>query len=141
MACLKSFLYCEGVNMEITPNGPKPHLVGPLITLSPMFIPGMFSFSIFMHIGEEDIKGMKTFRVVFKKKDSIEAIVDTGNQNLQSPEEKEITLPEEARGFMINMDFRNVVIKEEGLYVSEVYYNDEKIGESIIYAKATEGNV
>lgn len=139
MARLKSFLYCEGVNIEQTPNGPKHNLIGPLQTLSPMFIPGMFSFSIFMSISGKEVCEPCTFRVAFKKVDMDEYILDTGNQSLPGIE-VEGNIPEDSHGFMINMDLKNVVIKSEGLYISEIYLNNIKIGESDIYAKAAEKN-
>lgn len=139
MVKLKTFLYCESINMEPTQNAPKLNLVGPLQVLTPMFIPGMFSFSIFMNISGEEVCNSGVFRVVFKKAGSNENIIDTGNQMLPGVGFGN-GIPNEEHGFMINMDFRNVVIREEGLYVSEVYFNNEKVGESGIYAKAAENN-
>ncbi len=141
MANLKTVLYCEGINADMTPNGPKNTLVGPLMCLAPMFIPGMFSFSIFVHI--EDIGEVKdlahSFKIIFKKKNSQEEIVNTGDQpiNINKGDQTE---ENKMNGIMINMDFRNVVIREEGEYVSEIYFDNEKIGEGSIYAKAVENN-
>ncbi|WP_404988082.1 hypothetical protein [Clostridium culturomicium] len=139
MTTLKSFIYCEGIDTNITPNGPKPSLVSPLAALTPMFIPSMYSFSIFMSIQHDELNCNNSFRIVFRKKDSDLLIVDSGSQ-LLPPLDHESDLPKEARGFMINMDLKNVVIKEEGMHICEVYINDILIGGSEIYAKAAENN-
>lgn len=139
MTSLKSFIYCEGIDTNLTPNGPKPSLVSPLATLTPMFIPSMYSFSIFMSIQHDELNCNNSFRIVFRKKDSDLAIVDSGNQILPTLN-IESDLPKEARGFMINMDLKNVVIKEEGMHTCDVYINNNLIGSSEIYAKAGENN-
>ena len=49
---------------------------------------------------------------------------------------KDSQLPEEYRGLMIGMDLRNVVIKKEGVYFTEVSLDGKKLGAFDIYAKS-----
>lgn len=133
MARITTFVYCENVENGNTPTGPKNNIIGPMNAIRPMFIPGTFSFSIFASILGVDLKAPHTFRIEFFSE--TKAILDTGNAQLPS-QSLEPDLPESERGFMINMDFRNVVFEKEGEYVSKVYFDDKLLGEYPIYVKA-----
>ena len=41
---------------------------------------------------------------------------------------------------MMNIDFKNIVFKNEGYYESEIYLNNEKIGSYPIFVKGKESN-
>lgn len=138
MARIKTFLYCENIENQITPVGPKTSLNGPLAALRPVFIPGMFSFSIFMSMEDVELETSHRFKIIFKHEETGEVIIDTGDGEIPS-QNVEGNLPKEIRGIMLNMDFRNVILRNEGYYVSEIYFDGEPIGEFPIYAKALEG--
>lgn len=138
MAEVKNFLYCEGINVEVGQGGNKSSLIGPLMILRPQFIPGSFSFSIFIAIGESNCEEIHKFRLVFKKTNTTENIIDTNYQPLPQLDNEEV--PGNSRGYMLNMDFRNVIIREEGYYESQVWFDDVLLNTYPIYAKAVEEN-
>lgn len=133
MARVTMFVYCENVQNENTPLGPKNNIIGPMNAIRPMFIPGTFSFSIFTSIVDVDLKKTHNFRIVLS--DGFKDIVDTGNA-LIPPQNIEPDLPESERGFMLNMDLRNVIFEKEGSYIGKVYFDDDILGEYPIYVKA-----
>lgn len=138
MAEVKNFLYCERVGFNIINDKPESTLTNPFMVLSPKFIPGTISFSMFIAISEDDRENSHNFRIIFKKVGEEENLIDTQNQSLpQLPNEG---LPEESSGYMLNMDFRDVVIRNQGKYESQVYFDGKLIGTYPIYAKAVENN-
>ena len=75
--------------------------------------------------------------IIFKdslKNNLVEAkdILISANQ-LQRGEQ---SLPKEYRGIVLGMDLRNVIIKQEGVYFTEVYFDRKKLGDFDIYVKA-----
>lgn len=133
MPRITAFVYCENVQNENTQLGPKSNIISPMSVLRPMFIPGTFSFSIFISLLDVKIEESHIFRIVFTN--GIKDIVDTKNVNIPA-HNIESDLPEFERGFMFSMDFRNVVFENEGSYTSKVYFDDMPIGEYPIYVKA-----
>lgn len=132
MTRISTFVYCEGVQNENTPKTVKNNIIGPMNVLRPMYIPGTFSFSIFVSILGVDLNQDHNLRITFSYEESI--IVDTGN-SLLAAQKLESDLPESERGFMLNMDLRNVVLKKEGSYKTSVYLDENLLGEYPIYVK------
>lgn len=138
MAYITTVVYCESAQNEMTPQGPKLHLIGPMQVLTPMFIPGMFSFSILIGIQDFKLDIPHTIRFVFKgPKEGEPPILDTSDITMPV-QPKNPTLPDDMQGAMMNMDFRNVVIRSEGEYFSEIFFDGESLGKFPIKAKAVE---
>lgn len=133
MAEISTFLYCE--NVQPSHNGGMT-INGPMQIITPKYIPGVFSFTIFLGIIGLDVSESHTLQIKFMKKDGDKEIIDTGKINIQNQEEKENILPLDMRGFMANLDFRNVELKTEGEYVTKVILDDDLKGEFPIKAKA-----
>ncbi len=57
MAKISTFVYYDSINTELTPDGPRHQLVNPLQVLSPVSLPGNFSFAISCGISGLDRSG------------------------------------------------------------------------------------
>lgn len=132
MAKITTFLYCDSIENIMTPSGPKLTISNPLQVFTPAFIPGNFSFGILLGIIDFDTNLKHTFRLLFKHTDSQEVVFDTGI--IEFPIQNKSKLPKHLDGTMVNLDLRNVVIKDQGEYFTEVIFDDEKIGEYPIWA-------
>jgi hypothetical protein len=138
MAKITNFAYCENTQNEMTPSGPKLHLVGPMQVMLPMFIPGMFTFSIFIAIMDLDIEIQHNIKFIFRGPDSGEPpIFDTGEITLpgQIPV---LNLPEDMRNLMLGLEFTNVVFRKEGIYSTDIFFDGELLGNYPIKAKGIE---
>lgn len=130
MAKITMFMLCDSINNVPGPQGATPHLVSPQLVLRPMFIPGNFSFGIAVGVQDLDIK--KPIKLGF-------TIVAPGGDILQNSDDSEIpvinkedVLPSEQQGIMLNLDFRNLVIHEEGIYKFALRVNGETLEEQPI---------
>src|SRR5690625_2642927 len=112
------FVYGEGIQQEQTPQGIKQSILNPQISLRPLFIPSLFSFSVSFGIIGVDIKLEHTLRYTFKGPDEAEYAIDTGAVKIppESPEARR-PLPLEASGYLFNLDFRNTAFRKEGWYI------------------------
>ncbi|MFR6582688.1 MAG: hypothetical protein ACLURP_12105 [Ruminococcus sp.] len=52
MEYISSFTYCDTIQTEMTPQGPQQQIVKPLQVLTPIAIPGNFSFAIACSIAD-----------------------------------------------------------------------------------------
>lgn len=131
MAKITTFMYCEGV--ERLPDDAKISIMNPLQVLTPLFIPSMYSFAITVGVIDFDTEVNNEIRITFGSTCDEHNLVDTGIIPIQA-HSAEGTLPKHLRGFIANMEFKNVVFKEEGEYDTTIYFNDEEIGKFPIYA-------
>ncbi|MEY8379245.1 hypothetical protein AALD22_26570 [Lachnospiraceae bacterium 56-18] len=135
-AKVTTFIYCLGTtNMEgdFSPI----NAMGVLQTLTPEFIPSTFSFSIILGIRGIDSSCDHNLDIIFK--DSNEnVLVEARNISVLAEQLKNgnLVLPEDQRGMMLGMDLRNVIIKQEGVYYTEIIFDGKKLGVFDIYAKA-----
>lgn len=139
MPYLSTFVYCESSQQEVNPLGQtRLTIINPIQIFRPMFIPSMFSFGIVFGIMELDVSKQHTFRYVFRgPKDEEPLIIDTSEISLpQQPIESD--LPEDMRGIMMNLDFRNVAIRNEGIYNSEIFIDGISLGKTPIKVKGRE---
>lgn len=136
MPYVQSFMYAEsviGLNMPLA-NDPtktehKIQILGPLSTLKPTYVPGLFSFSFACNILAYDHTIAHTMRLCFLKEGSEVILVDTGVTDISANENtQEDILPPHLRGVNFALDFKNVNIEELGMYITEVYLDDELIG-------------
>lgn len=136
MEKITSLLYCEGAQNELPPQGGegKIHLIGPLAKLTPMFIPSMFSFSLFINIEEIDVRKPHTFKFIFKNPEDKEVL---NTQDISIP--VQMNVPEvfdDVPTLSMCMDFRNVALEIEGVYTGEIYIDGKNLGLYPIRAKA-----
>lgn len=125
MEYISSFIYCDNIQIEMTPQGPRHQVVNPLQVLSPVSIPSNYSFSIACNVAGFDVTKENRVRVCFLAP-SGNMVNDTGEIKFQIPQEQ--IKPNRPNVMQLNLDMRNVVLKEEGLYSTNVYVNGEEIG-------------
>lgn len=130
MPIISTFMYCENANQVPTPQGDKLNIIGPMHIFKPTFVPGNFSFSIVCGILELNTEHDHVIRIKFINNQTEEVLVDTGDFNFPgSNDPKIIELPEDMRGVMLNLDFRNVILRNTGSYTTEVIVDNEFLGQ------------
>lgn len=126
MVYISSFTYCDSIQTEMTPQGPRNQIVNPLQVLAPIAVPGNYSFAISCNIAGFDAMQENCVRIQFISPDG-KVLNDTGDIKFQLPVEQ---LKLDKLGVMqFNLDMRNLVLTEVGLYSTRVVVNDEQIGE------------
>lgn len=120
MLKITSFVYCSAI--EQTPAGPA--LKGILQYLAPKMFPTEYSFSI--SFGVYDLGKMENLKVRYVFKDPNGEIVNDTKQF-------DIPISEDMQkhnhiGIQLNLDLKNVVLREQGEYFSEVYINENIAG-------------
>ncbi len=133
MARIGHFVYCVNAERVGANQAEAINAMSVMSVLTPEFIPGLFSFSIVFSLMDVDTENNNLIKIIFKDTDNKE-IVNTGNVVIQ-PAPKSDDIPQEYRGFNLSMDFRNVILEFEGVYTTEIYFNDEFISSQPIYAK------
>ena len=136
MAELKNFIYCLNAERIQTPDGKGDTInaMGVVSALTPEFVPGAFSFAIIFSILDLNINEDNKIQIIFKSKDGKE-LVNTGEIKLPLLPENDTNLPKEYSGLNMSMDFRNVVFEEEGVYTTQVIFNDVQLSDCSIYVK------
>ncbi|HDR7545620.1 DUF6941 family protein [Bacillus sp. CH_442] len=134
MPMITNFVYCE----QVESINQKPAIIGPLNFLNPKFIPGMFSFTVSFGVIGMDTERENTLKLMFLDPNDIEV---AGTEVLNIPRSlnpNEGKIPMEVRGFIANMEFKNVIFRSAGLYNTEIILNGESIGRSPIMVKGVE---
>lgn len=138
MERITNFIYCLNVANIQNEQGTTLNANGILATLLPEFIPGMFSFSIVF-----TILGLKEktydFGVLFKDPEG-NVVVDTGVVSVPFKEislndKNKVSLPDEEKGLTLSLDLKNVILKTNGYYSTNVFCDGKNLGEFKIYAK------
>lgn len=135
MVYISSFTYCDKIQTEMTPQGPQRQIVTPLQVLMPVALPGNFSFSIAFNIAGFDAAQENTVKITFSDP-SNNILYDTGNVNFQLP-------PEQIKvngiaSMQFDIDVRNLIFREAGLYSTKVMFNNSELGEYKIQVMAGE---
>ena len=126
MAYISSFTYCDGIQTEMTPQGPKPQIVKPLQVLTPIALPSNYSFAIACNIADFDVNIENSVRICFVSP-SGKNVNDTDEIKFQIPHEQiKVNRPSVMQ---FNLDMRNVILREEGVYATRIFINGEQIGE------------
>lgn len=135
---MSSFMYCEQVMVNQSDN--KMRIEGPVNLMNPLFIPSMYSFAIVLGIVGVDTTVNNTLNIKFLNSNE-EVVIDTNLLPIEKESNTEKNdLPFEMRGIQINMDFRNVALRVEGIYKTVIAFNNEVIGVYPIPVKAVENN-
>lgn len=126
MAYISSFTYCDSIQTEMTPQGPRNQIVNPLQMLTPIAVPGNYSFAIACNIAGFDVTKENCVQIQFVSS-SGQLVNDTGDIKFQLP----IDQIESGKpcAMQFNLDMRNLVLSEVGLYSTKVFVNNEQIGE------------
>jgi len=126
MAYISSFIYCDSIQTDITPQGPKAQIVNPLQVLAPIAVPGNYSFSVACNLAGFNSNVENTVRLQFVSP-SEQVVYDTNDISFKIPVEQLQAGKPAAMQF--NMDLRNLVFREVGLYSTRVFFNRELISE------------
>ncbi len=126
MVYISSFTYCDSIQTEITPQGPRNQIVNPLQLLTPIAIPGNYSFAIACNIAGFDTMKENCVRIQFIAPNG-QVLNDTNDIKFQLPVEQ--IKPDKLGVMQFNLDMRNLVIREVGLYSTKVLVNGELIGD------------
>ncbi len=126
MAYISSFTYCDSIQMEMTPQGPRNQIVNPLQVLAPIAIPGNYSFAIACNIAGFDVEKENSVRIKFVSSDE-QLLNDTGDIKFQLPVDQ--MKADKPSVMQFNLDMRNLVFHEVGIYSTKVFVNGEQIGE------------
>lgn len=136
MVKIATFLYCLGTDNQQNPEGPIT-AIGILPVLTPEFIPSAFSFSIVLGITGLADNRDHTLDICFKDNNK-NPVVEAKNIKIPVDAMKmgNLDLPEGARGLMLSMELKNAILREEGMYSTEVHFDGERLGDYEIYVKA-----
>ncbi len=126
MAYISSFIYCDSIQMEMTPQGSRNQIINPLQVLAPIAIPGNYSFAIACNVAGFDVEKENSVRIQFVSS-SNQILNDTGDIKFQIPIDQ-IKL-DKPSVMQFNLDMRNLILHEAGLYSTKVFVNGEQIGE------------
>ncbi|MEK4473370.1 hypothetical protein NSQ91_09135 [Paenibacillus sp. FSL R7-0048] len=141
MPRISTFVYSDSVNNETAPNGNRlVSIQNPMLVFRPVFIPSLFSFAVTVGIVGVGHSETHTIRFTFGKIGGEELLIDTGVMPLPANLELDENgaLPVDHRGFLFNMDFRNVVFHSEGEYESNTYFDGVLLGTHPVYVKGAE---
>lgn len=126
MEYISSFTYCDTIQTEMTPQGTKHQIVNPLQVLAPVAIPGNYSFSIACNIAGFDTGKENCIKIIFCDPQE-QVLYDTGEVKFQV-ENQEQGL-DNIPGIQFNIEIRNLVFKETGIYTTKIYFNNKQLGE------------
>lgn len=133
MTKVSDIIFCLN-STNVPGQGVSAHTI--LTTITPEYIPGLFSFSLIITLLGLDILREHALKLSFSIDDeqvaSLESVIpvmptdgDADNSNL----------PKEYQGINISIDWDNVNFKKSGEYVLCVIIDGETVGEKKIFAK------
>lgn len=135
MVYISSFTYCDKIQTEMTQQGPQRQIVTPLQVLMPIALPGNFSFSIAFSIAGFDATQENKVNITFSDQNN-NILYDTGDVNFKLPPEQ--IKANGVASMQFDIDVRNLVFREAGLYSTKVIFNDSELGEYKIQVMAGE---
>lgn len=137
MVRLNNFIYC--LNTERIFNERREeniNAVGVLTALVPEFVPGAFSFAIIFSVLGIDLSQNNNIQITFSKDGDKEPMVDSGVVVLPPDKgDSGLGLPDEYKGVVMSMDFRNVIFETEGVYNTAVFINGQLLANNPVYVK------
>lgn len=140
MVRISTFVYSDTAQQGMGPDGNHSLTIqNPMQLFKPAFIPSLFSFSITLGIAGVDLLKQHQVRLTFSKLDGSEHLIETGEIVIPANEEGHKAnegVPLEYRGYLFNLDFRNVAFRTEGEYVSTVYVDGVELGKHPVYVKS-----
>lgn len=127
MARITAFVICDNIETVPVPNGGVVQkLTTPLLALRPKFIPGNFSFGIFVSVQGLDITQSHGMRFQIKSPTG-KVILNSDEAKLPPPPVVD-ALPREFSGMGLAMDIRNLTVEQEGAYSFELFVDGVSVG-------------
>ena len=127
MPNISNFTYC----LDSSSNNISTTINGVLNVITPDYIPGNFSFSVFLSI--LDIQpGTHELKMIFKDPDDNIAVNIAGNVVFENPQNA--LVPLDYLGINVSANWNNVLFEKSGEYKTEVYVDEELIESFKIYA-------
>ena len=133
---IKNFIYCMGTKSDTRPGEERrvTSVEGIQNCLLPDYIPGNFSFSIVFSL--LDLEPGEEYCVEVSFNHENEEVARVEDIQLTGRIDNKYNVPEKFFGYQIAIDFRNVLLNEEGVYHTIVSLNGEEKGDYPIYVKA-----
>jgi hypothetical protein len=127
-------VYSEGMQTENQPQGQRTIIQGPLLGLSPNYIPGLFSFVVTVGIIGVDVDVDHTLKYIFKDSNGKNVIPET-ELALPNATGNSKNLQPEMRGVTVSIDIRNADLQVEGQYISEFYLDGTSLGSFLVQVR------
>lgn len=131
MAYVSNVIFCLNAITDETGNVNANSIFS---SLTPEYVPGLFTFSVIVSILDLEIDSKNECHILIEFNSPTGENVVTVDTNT-SYINNENNLPNEYKGINIAMDWTNVNFKTSGLYTLHISCNDEKIGEKQIFVK------
>jgi hypothetical protein len=140
MAKVTTFMYAanavqEQVKEQGQGQGQGPmHIIAPLLTIVPLYIPSTFSFFVVFGIKDFETAKSHNLRVVFRNiKEPMKSLVEASVVIPPVPPDPSVKLPDNEKSFLSSLGFQNVVLESEGLYKTSIFFDDNNIGDYEVY--------
>lgn len=102
-----------------------------LTTMTPEYIPGLFTFSVVVTILDVDTTKEHELNISFSSPSEVLGELKGALPSI----EDHSNLPKEYKGINLTIDWNNMNFKESGAYTISVLLDNVKIGEKSIYVK------
>lgn len=132
---VKNIIICDDVINQPGPNGQVPNLISPYANIVLPVLPTTYSFSVFVIIdGAPDAPGR--FDINFYHGKTPQDIMNNVAIDLDASMHTQMTAKTPS-GINFSINMRNILFKETGKYIIDVFFNGEKISsQSIDFYKA-----
>ncbi|SEB15658.1 hypothetical protein SAMN05421743_12128 [Thalassobacillus cyri] len=127
---ITSFTFSEDSQNVSNPSGKGNtlQLINPQNLFRPPFIPCTYSFSVTCGLIKIDPHKTHTVQFILESPEG-DTPIKTDPINVPKNNNFDASLPDEANGFVFNLDFRNVPFKVKGEYKGKIIFNNELLGE------------
>lgn len=125
MAKVTMFVLCDHIENIPAQQGQITHLVAPQVALRPAYIPGSFSFGL--AVGVQGINLSQVNKIKFKILTPNSDVIQESTEEAIPVIGQEDSLPVEFHGFVLNLDIRNLVVKDEGIYKFILFVNGDPL--------------
>lgn len=130
MAYVSSFVYAEQIRRQRTKEGDmRNEIINPLQRLRLISVPSNFSFILSCVISDFEVGKEHTIKIDFL--DPHDKIIAT-IADLKVPANLSPEKIEKINGIQLDIDVRNFIFREEGNYLTKIYFDDIMIGENKI---------
>ena len=131
MVKIVSFVYCDKIQHKLENGQLRPQIVKPLTVLLPVNIPSNYSFSFVCSFNGIDVNAKNTLEVRFLSPTN-KLVGTTGKINMEVDDKND---EQGNASVTFNLEFHNIILNEEGEYVTEIYHNDVLLGSYPIEVK------
>lgn len=137
---ITGFMTSEAIEDRLTTDKTRGvlHIVNPLNNINLPFLPATYSFFVSFSLLGMDPEKDFSLEVELIAPNEL-SVFKSGKLALQKNESFNSKLPKESNGFMCNLELRNVVIREQGKHMCNIYIDEKKIGSFPISFFALEG--